>query len=443
MHDAAFVNANLATMREGTPYGAVLDGVVAVTGGSISWVGPRADWRDKAREEHDARGAWITPGLIDRHTHLVYAGNRAHEFELRLKGATYEEIARAGGGILSTVRATRAATEEQLLQVAQTRLQRWQAEGVTTIEIKSGYGLDRDTELKMLRVARALGAVSGSSVETTFLGAHALPPEYDGRAGRLHRARLRRRSCPRREGRASPMRSMHSARGSPSRRSRPARVFEAAKALGLPVKLHADQLSDLGGAALAARHAALSADHIEYFERRRHCGDESRRHGGGAPAGRVLFPRGNNRCRRSMRCAATACRIALATDHNPGSSPLSSPLLMLNMACTLFRLTPEEALAGMTRNAARALGLQATHGMLEPGKRGRPRVVGHRRARRARLRDRCEPLHPVEERPEVRPHLAGKMLAEAERRLLLHVHRFGKLELHRVHAAAPARRRCG
>ena len=178
MHDAAFVNANLATMREGTPYGAVLDGVVAVTGGSISWVGPRADWRDKAREEHDARGAWITPGLIDPHTHLVYAGNRANEFELRLKGATYEEIARAGGGILSTVRATRAATEEQLLQVAQKRLQRWQAEGATVIEIKSGYGLDRDTELKMLRVARRL---SGLTVKTTFLGAHALPEEYKGR----------------------------------------------------------------------------------------------------------------------------------------------------------------------------------------------------------------------------------------------------------------------
>ena len=176
MHDAVFLNANLATMRGG--YGAIEDGVIAITQNRISWVGPRTEWHGKAREEHDARGAWITPGLIDCHTHLVYAGNRAHEFELRLKGATYEEIARSGGGILSTVRATRAATEDELFDLAQHRLRQWRREGATVIEIKSGYGLDRDTEVKMLRVARRL---TGLTVKTTFLGAHALPEEYKGR----------------------------------------------------------------------------------------------------------------------------------------------------------------------------------------------------------------------------------------------------------------------
>ena len=363
MHDAAFVNANLATMREGTPYGAVLDGVVAVTGGSISWVGPRADWRDKAREEHDARGAWITPGLIDPHTHLVYAGNRANEFELRLKGATYEEIARAGGGILSTVRATRAATEEQLLQVAQKRLQRWQAEGATVIEIKSGYGLDRDTELKMLRVARRL---SGLSVKTTFLGAHALPEEYKGRPDEYIEL-LCAEVLPeaRRQGLVDAVDAFCERIAFTPEQTR--RVFEKAKALGLPVKLHADQLSDLGGAALAARHAALSADHIEFSSE----DGIAKMKAAGTVA--VLLPGAFYFLKEKQMPPVDALRrhgvpLALATDHNPGSSPLSSPLLVLNMACTLFRLTPEEALAGMTRNAARALGLQATHGVLEPGK---------------------------------------------------------------------------
>ena len=363
MHDAAFVNANLATMREGTPYGAIRDGVLAVTDGSISWVGPRAEWRDQAREEHDARGAWITPGLIDPHTHLVYAGNRANEFELRLQGATYEQIARSGGGILSTVRATRAATEEELFQVAQKRLQRWQAEGATVIEIKSGYGLDRDTELKMLRVARRL---SGLTVKTTFLGAHALPEEYQGRADQYIEF-----VCEEVLPQAKKQNLVDAVDAFCERIAfspeQTRRVFDQARALGLPVKLHADQLSDLGGAALAARHRALSADHIEFSSEQGIAAMNS------AGTAAVLLPGAFYFLKEKQMPPVDALRrhgvpIALATDHNPGSSPLSSPLLVLNMACTLFRLTPEEALAGMTRNAARALGLQATHGVLEPGK---------------------------------------------------------------------------
>jgi imidazolonepropionase len=363
VHDAAFVNANLATMREGTPYGAIRDGVLAVTNGSISWIGPRAEWRDKAREEHDARGAWITPRLVDCHTHRVYAGNRANEFELRLKGATYEEIARSGGGILSTVRATRSATEEQLLQLAQKRLQRWQAEGATVIEIKSGYGLDRDTELKMLRVARRL---SGLTVKTTFLGAHALPEEYKGRADEYIEF-----VCEEVLPEAKKQNLVDAVDAFCERIAfnpeQTRRVFDKAQALGLPVKLHADQLSDLGGAALAARHRALSADHIEFSSEQGIAAMKS------AGTAAVLLPGAFYFLREKQMPPIDALRragvaLALATDHNPGSSPLSSPLLVLNMACTLFRLTPEEALAGMTRNAARALGLQATHGVLEPGK---------------------------------------------------------------------------
>ena len=356
------MNANLATMH-GPSYGAILDGALAVTGNRISWVGPRADWRERAREEHDVRGAWITPGLIDCHTHLVYAGNRAHEFEQRLKGATYEEIARAGGGILSTVSATRAASEEDLFQIAQKRLARWQAEGATVIEVKSGYGLDRDTELKMLRAARRL---SGLTVETTFLGAHALPEEYRGRSD-AYIDLVCEEVLPeaQRQGLVDAVDVFCERIAFTPEQTR--RVFEKAGALGLPVKLHADQLSDQGGAALAAEHRALSADHIEFSSEE----GISRMAAAGTVA--VLLPGAFYFLREEQLPPVGALRrhgvpIALATDHNPGSSPLSSPLLVLNMACTLFGLTPEEALAGMTRNAARALGLLATHGTLEVGK---------------------------------------------------------------------------
>jgi imidazolonepropionase len=361
VHDAAFVNANLATMREGAP--PIKDGIVAVTSNRISWVGPRGEWKEKAREEHDVRGAWITPGLIDCHTHLVYAGNRAHEFELRLKGATYEEIARAGGGILSTVGATRQATEDDLLLISQKRLARWREEGATVIEVKSGYGLDRDTELRMLRAARRL---SGLSVKTTFLGAHALPEEYKGRADDYIDL-----VCDEVLPAAAKEKLVDAVDAFCERIAftpeQTRRVFTKARALGLPVKLHADQLSDLGGGALAADHRALSADHLE------HASEASIAAMKKAGTVAVLLPGAFYFLREKQLPPIEALRrhgvpIALATDHNPGTSPLSSPLLVLNMACTLFRLTPEEVLAGMTRNAARALGLQATHGTLEAGK---------------------------------------------------------------------------
>jgi len=363
MHDAAFLNAHLATMRAGGAYGAIEDGVVAVKDNLISWVGPRAEWRDKARAEHDARGAWITPGLIDCHTHLVYAGNRANEFELRLKGATYEQISRAGGGIISTVKATRAASEEELLAVAQRRLVRWQEEGTTVIEVKSGYGLDRDTELRMLRVARRL---SGLTVKTTFLGAHALPEEYRGRADD-YIGFVCEEVLPAAAGEMLVDAVDAFCERIAFTREQTRRVFDKAKALGLPVKLHADQLSDLGGAALAARHGALSADHIEFS------GEAGIAAMKAAGTVAVLLPGAFYFLKEKQLPPLDALRrhgvpIALATDHNPGSSPLSSPLLVLNMACTLFGMTPEEALAGMTRNAARALGLQASHGTLEVGK---------------------------------------------------------------------------
>jgi imidazolonepropionase len=359
MHDVAFVNAHLATMS----HGEVRDGVLAVRGERISWVGSRKDWREKADVEHDARGAWITPALIDCHTHLIYAGNRAHEFELRLNGATYEEIARAGGGILSTVKATRAATEDELVQAAQKRLAQWEREGAAVIEVKSGYGLDRETELRMLRAARRL---QGLAVKTTFLGAHALPPEYKGRADDYIDLVCDVLEEGARQGLIDAVDAFCERIAFTPEQTR--RVFEKARALGLPVKLHADQLSDLHGAALAAEYGALSADHIEFSN------EEAIRHMKEAGTVAVLLPGAFYFLKEKQRPPIEALRrhgvpIALATDHNPGSSPLSSPLLVLNMACTLFRLTPQEALAGMTRNAARALGMERTHGTLEAGKR--------------------------------------------------------------------------
>ena len=362
MHDDVWVNANLATMVKG--YGAITDGVIAASNGKISWIGPRGEWRGSAREEHDARGAWITPGLVDCHTHLVYAGNRAHEFELRLKGASYEEIARAGGGILSTVKATRAASEQDLFDSVKKRIDRWLAEGACAIEIKSGYGLDRDTELRMLRVARRLG--EAITVRTTFLGAHALPPEFAGRADDYVQFVCDEvLPAAAREGLADAVDVFCERIAFDVPQT--SRIFEKATVLGLPVKLHADQLSDSGGAALAARFAAFSADHMEHSNE---SGVEAMAREGTVA---VLLPGAYYFLRETRLPPIEALRrhgvpIALATDHNPGSSPISSPLAILNMACTLFRLTPEEALAGMTRHAARALGLQASHGTLEPGK---------------------------------------------------------------------------
>ena len=346
-------------------YGAVDDGAIAVKDRRIAWVGPRAELPGQGEETHDLGGAWVTPGLIDCHTHLVFGGDRAGEFEQRLKGATYEEISRAGGGIRSTVAKTRAATEDELFDSAARRLKALLAEGVTTVEIKSGYGLDVDSEMKMLRVARRLGEAFPVTIRTTFLGAHAVPPEYQGRqsdyvdlvAGPMLKAVAE-------AGLADAVDVFAERIAFSSEET--ARIFAAAKAHGLPVKLHADQLSNQNGAALAARFGALSAEHLE------HASEDGIAAMGRAGTVAVLLPGAFYFLRDTTMPPIGLMRryvvpIAVASDCNPGSSPTLSLLLMLNMACTLFRLTPEEALAGVTRNAARALGL-TDRGVLEAGK---------------------------------------------------------------------------
>ncbi|HEY0857836.1 MAG TPA: imidazolonepropionase, partial [Albitalea sp.] len=319
-----------------------------------------------ARDEVDGDGALLTPGLIDCHTHLVHAGDRAREFEQRLQGASYEDIARAGGGIRSTVRLTREADEAELLRQCAPRLQALMRHGVTTVEIKSGYGLSLAHELKCLRVARALGAQAAVDVRTTLLAAHAVPPEFEGRAddyideivGRIlpEAARL---------GLADAVDGFCETIGFTAAQTR--RVFEAARSLGLPVKLHAEQLSNQHGAALAAEFRALSADHLEHVDE---AGVQAMARAGTVA---VLLPGAYYFLRDTTPPPVDLMRrhrvpMAVATDCNPGTSPTTHLPLMLNMACTLFRLTPAEALLGATRHAARALGLQATHGTIEPGK---------------------------------------------------------------------------
>lgn len=353
----------LATLAGERGWGLIEDGALLVDDdGRIAWVGPQAE-APPADEVAELHGALVTPGLVDCHTHLVYGGNRANEFEQRLHGVSYADIARAGGGIKSTVAATRAATEGELLAAAQRRARALIGEGVTTVEVKSGYGLDAATEARMLRVARQLAAL-GVDVRTTYLAAHALPPEFtDAQAyidavcawlPELHAAGLVD---------AVDAFCEHIA-FSPAQ---VARVFDAAQALGLPVKLHAEQLSDQGGAQLAARYRALSADHLEYLSP---AGVQAMAESGTVA---VLLPGAFYALRETRLPPIAALReagvpIALATDHNPGSSPTLSPLLMLNMACVLFGLTPEEALRGLTVNGARALGLQ-DRGQLVPGQR--------------------------------------------------------------------------
>ena len=367
-----WTQARLATMApvDGKAYGAIENGAIAVAGDRIHWVGKQsllpADLPAHVTV-HSAEGRWVTPGLIDCHTHLIYGGDRAREFEQRLTGISYEEIARQGGGIVSTVTATRAASEDQLVDSARPRLAALAAEGVTTIEIKSGYGLDLDTELKMLRAARRLGEKCGVDVVTSFLGAHALPPEYAGRSDDYIDfvcAQVMPRVAE--SGLADAVDAFCESIGFTAAQTE--RVFEQAKALGLPVKLHAEQLSDLGGAALAARYGALSADHLEFVSE---ASIEAMAQSGTVA---VLLPGAFYFLREIRKPPLDTFRqhrvpIAIATDSNPGSSPVTSILLMLNMACTFFHMTPEEALAGATRHAAMALGRWHDIGSLEAGKK--------------------------------------------------------------------------
>jgi imidazolonepropionase len=362
--DAVFANVNLATMVDG--YGEIKDGAIAVHHGRIAWLGPRRE-APRAAVIHDCDGAWLTPGLVDCHTHIVHAGNRSNEWEARLEGASYEDIARNGGGIMATVRATRAASVEQLLRESAPRVSQLLAEGVTTLEIKSGYGLNLQGEANLLRAARRIGELLPVKVRTTFLGAHALPPEFTDRPDD-YIAEVTERMLPLlvKENLVDAVDAFCEHIGFTYDQTE--RVFAAARKLGLPVKLHAEQLSDQRGAELVARYKGLSADHLEHLTA---AGVQAM-----AAAGTVavLLPGAWYFLRETQAPPIAALReagvpLAVATDCNPGTSPLSSLLLAMNMACTLWRLTPREALLGATVNAARALGMQDQIGTLEVGKR--------------------------------------------------------------------------
>ena len=364
-------HAQLATLVPGaTPWGLVEDGALLVEGELLRWVGRESELGAATRgltigAEHDLGGALVTPGLVDCHTHLVYGGDRAREFEMRLQGASYEDIARAGGGIRSTVAATRATGDEALFQQAAGRAAVLMAEGVTTLEVKSGYGLTLHDEARMLRVARRLGRERGVTVRATCLAAHALPPEFDGRADAYIDAVCEWLPPLHAEGLIDAVDAFCEHIAFTPAQTR--RVFEAARRLGLPVKLHAEQLSDQGGAQLAASFGALSCDHLE------HLGDAGVQALAQSRSVAVLLPGAYYFLRETKAPPVRALReagvpMAIASDHNPGSSPGLSLLLMLNMACTLFRLTPEEALRGVTVHAARALGLD-DRGVLATGRR--------------------------------------------------------------------------
>lgn len=373
MWDRLWIGGDAATLAPGVarPYGLIENAGVGVKDGAIVWAGAAADLPDRpeklASEVVRFDGALMTPGLIDCHTHLIYAGDRAAEFEARLLGKSYEDIAKAGGGILSTVRATRGASEDQLIEAALPRLDVLIAEGTTTVEIKSGYGLDLQSEMKMLRAARRLGEQRNVNIVTTFLGAHAVPPEYKDRADdyidHLCNDMLPAIAA---EKLADAVDGFCEGIGfSPKQIER---VFEKAQELGLAVKLHAEQLSDLGGARLAARHGALSADHLEYLN------DDDAKILADADMAAVMLPGAFYYLRETKLPPIAALRaagvpLAVATDCNPGTSPLTSLLLAMNMACVMFRMTPEEALAGVTRNAAKALGVDKEAGTIKPGMR--------------------------------------------------------------------------
>jgi imidazolonepropionase len=369
--DQVWIGANIATMSGAGPYGSIQDAALAVKGERIAWLGAAEDGRRLAAAQgasiHDVRGQWITPGLIDCHTHLVYGGNRVAEFEQRLCGASYEEIARAGGGIQSTMRETRAATKESLYQSALARLECLMAEGVTTIEIKSGYGLELATERRSLEVARQLGETLPISVKKTFLGLHSLPPEF---------AAQRQRFVDEVSG---PWLAALAAAGLVDAVdsfceeiafsvAETEQFLQAAKKLGLGAHVHAGQLSDMGAAEIAAKWCALSADHLEFVSA------DGARAMAAAGTVAVLLPTAYFTLRQTTPPPIEMFRnagvpLAVATDSNPGTSPCTSILLALSMACTLFGLTPEEALAGVTRQAARALGVLDEVGTIEVGKR--------------------------------------------------------------------------
>jgi imidazolonepropionase len=358
-------NATIATFDPASPYGLRANAALITHGETIEWLGDAQKLPVRQiDEEFDCQGACITPRLIDCHTHLIYAGNRAHEFELRLQGASYETIAKAGGGIAYTVEQTRAASDDELLNLAIHRAKALINEGVGTIEIKSGYGLTQHDELRSLRMARALERHLPIRVKTTYLAAHAVPPEFRGDADGYIDAVCHWMRVGHAEGLIDAADAFCETIGFTNAQTE--RVFACAQSLGLPVKLHAEQLSDMGGAALAAQYRALSADHLEYLS---NDGIAALRASGTVA---VLLPAAFYFLRETKLPPVQALReagvpIALGTDHNPGSSPILSPLLTMNMACTLFKLTPEEAWRGFTVNAAGALGLPAETGMLRAG----------------------------------------------------------------------------
>ncbi len=370
MPDLLLTNLRIATLVDDTPsdYGLIDKGAIAISDGKISWVGEEGNippaFESVAHTNFD--GQLLTPGLIDCHSHVVFGGNRATEFEMRLNGASYEEVARAGGGIISTVKATRGASSAELLRTALPRVDAMLAEGVTTLEIKSGYGLDHETELKMLRVAREIACIRPIHICTTFLGAHAIPPEYVGRADSyiddVCLPALRNAHA---EGLVDSVDGF--CEGIAFSVAQMQRVFDVARQLNLPIKLHAEQLSNLGGAKLAASQGALSADHLEYLD------EDGVAALAKADTVAVILPGAFYTLREKQAPPIELLRkhgvaMALATDCNPGSSPMTSLLLAMNMGCTLFRMTPLETMRGVTVNAARALGL-ADRGTIAVGQR--------------------------------------------------------------------------
>ncbi|WP_119969463.1 imidazolonepropionase [Shewanella japonica] len=368
--DHVWIDVNIATMDpdNSATYGSITDAAIAVKDGKIAWLGPRKELPDFDVIDmpvYRGRGGWITPGLIDAHTHLVFAGNRANEFEMRLEGASYEDIARAGGGIISTVNACREAEEAELFDLGRQRLNALAKEGVTTVEIKSGYGLNTETEVKLLKVARELGRNHHVDVKTTFLGAHAIPPEYkhdteayvDLVINEMLPAVIEQNLAD-----AADVFCENIA----FNLDQTERVLTAAKTAGLEIKLHAEQLSNMGGSTMAAKLGAKSVDHIEYLDE---AGVKALAESGTCA---TLLPGAFYFLRETKMPPIELLRqynvpIVVASDFNPGSSPICSTLLMLNMACTLFKLTPEEALKGITVNAAKALGIEQNVGMLAQG----------------------------------------------------------------------------